>query len=235
MKLIQPLQPAILVKRYKRFLVDVTLADGDPLTIHCPNTGSMLGLTDPGNRVWYSTSDNLNRKYPHTLDLLQLRDGAVVGVNTSRANSLVQEGIETGVIKELAGYETIHPEYTIPGMRTRMDFRLSNGDEHCYVEVKNVTLGEADGQGYFPDAVTTRGQKHLQTLWELRQQGARAVLCFCVQHTGIERVAAAEHIDATYSQLYRQAQENGVEVIAYQARLSPEEMTLAKALLTEKV
>ena len=159
-----PLQPAILLKRYKRFLADVVTPDGRELTLHCPNTGAMTGCAAPGDTVWYSTSDNAKRKYAHTWELTETQQGAVICVNTLRANSLAKEAISAGIIPELSGYNQLKSEVKYGEENSRIDIMLQADDrQNCYIEVKSVTLAEKE-YGYFPDAVTTRGQKHLREL-----------------------------------------------------------------------
>lgn len=211
-----------LLRRYKRFLADVELADGSTLTLHCPNTGSMKNCQSPGSRVWFSTSDNPKRKYPHTWELVENPDAALVGINTGRANGLVMEAVAADRISELRNYDSCRAEVPYGSQNSRIDLLLSSGEERCYVEIKNVSLGLGNGLGVFPDAVTTRGQKHLEELLEMAQSGARAVLLFCVQHTGIDRVAPADEIDPNYGRLLRQAHAGGVEVLAYGAAIEPE-------------
>ncbi len=221
-----PLQKAILVKRYKRFLADVTLEDGSPMTLHCPNTGSMEGCKTSGQPIWFSLSDNPKRKLPGTWEIIQDEQDYLIGVNTNRANHLVEEAIKNGVVKEFAGHSELKREVKLASGKSRLDFQLALGSKQCFIEVKNVTLGKHDGQGFFPDAVTARGTKHLEELIQLKEQGARAVLFFCVQHSGIERVSPAAHIDPKYSQTLLDAVSAGVEVIAYRARLAPTEIAL---------
>jgi len=230
-----PLHPGVLIKRYKRFLADVRLPSGEEITIHCPNTGSMKNCLSEGSACWFSTSDNAKRKYPNTWEIATTPDGDLAGVNTGRANQLVVEAIETGVIEPLQGYETLKTEVRYGEEKSRIDVLLSGGrDRDCYVEVKNVTLrddtGGVTGQGLFPDSVSTRGTKHLRELALMVEQGHRAVLLFCVQHTGIETVSAAAEIDPDYAETLKAVVEKGVEVYAYRARLSPEEIVLAEAL-----
>lgn len=136
MKFSPPLCEAVLVKRYKRFLADVTLAKGEQITLHCPNTGSMQNCQTPGSKVWFSTSDNPARKYAHTLELVEVDAKFLVGVNTARANRLVEEALQLGYINELQGYSHIIAEANLPNRGTRIDFRLENAEETCYVEVK---------------------------------------------------------------------------------------------------
>lgn len=233
MKFEPALESGQLIKRYKRFLADITLPDGNERTIHCANTGAMTGCATPGNRVWYSTSDNPKRKYPNSWELAETSQGHHICVNTARANQLAVEAIEAGVIEELQGYEQLQTEVKYGNENSRIDILLkSENKPKCYIEVKSVTLldEELQGQGYFPDAVTTRGQKHLRELTEMAQTGSRAVLLFTVLHSGIEKVAPALHIDAKYSQLLKIAQEHGVEVLCYKAELSSREIKLVKSL-----
>ncbi|NRF24571.1 DNA/RNA nuclease SfsA [Vibrio coralliilyticus] len=233
MKFDPQLESAILIKRYKRFLADITLPDGSERTIHCANTGAMTGCATAGNTVWYSTSDNPKRKYPNSWELTQTSNGHRICINTARANQLAVEAIEAGVIKELQGYEQLKTEVKYGSENSRIDILLkSQHQPTCYIEVKSVTLldEEKQGQGYFPDAVTTRGQKHLRELTEMAQNGSRAVLLFTVLHSGIEKVSPAHHIDAKYSQLLKSAQEQGVEVLCYKAELSNTEMKLVERI-----
>lgn len=233
MKFEPRLESATLIKRYKRFLADVSLPDGSERTIHCANTGAMTGCADPGNTVWYSTSDNPKRKYPNSWELSETNNGHSICINTARANQLAVEAIQSQVIEELTGYDQLQTEVKYGSENSRIDILLySKNKPSCYIEVKSVTLLDAniEGQGYFPDAVTTRGQKHLRELSEMAQNGSRAVLLFAVLHSGIEKVSAAHHIDATYSQLLKKAQEQGVEVLCYKAELSDSEMRLVKAI-----
>lgn len=232
-----PLQPATLIKRYKRFLADVTLPDGEVKTMHCANTGAMTGCADSGNQVWYSTSDNPKRKYPNSWELSVNPQGDRICINTAKANALVVEALQQQKVSQLQGYDTLRTEVKYGKENSRIDVLLQ--DKHnaslpdCYIEVKSVTLLQPEhgaGRGFFPDAVTTRGQKHLRELIEMVESGHRAVLFFAVLHTGIENVATAHHIDADYSQLLMQAKEAGVEVICYKADISPQQMELSAAI-----
>ncbi len=226
-----PLLGARLVKRYKRFLADVTLDDGTALTAHCPNTGSMLGCHTPGSRVWLSRSDNPKRKYAHTWELVELDGGALVGINTGRSNALVREAIESGVIGELAGYDEIRPEVRYGNENSRVDFLLTGDQVPCYLEVKNVTAAVDEGIALFPDAVSVRGTRHLRELIAtLGDGGQRAVLCFCVQRPDVGEVRPADDIDPDYGRTLREALGAGVEVIAYRAKLSPEAVALAERI-----
>ncbi|WP_462157427.1 DNA/RNA nuclease SfsA [Pseudoalteromonas sp. GB56] len=226
-----PLQRATLLKRYKRFLVDLRHPDGHEFTVHCANTGKMTGCADPGVIAYYSTSDNAKRKYPHSLELSSNTAGDLICVNTALANKVAIEAIEQGVISELAGYDTLLSEVKYGDENSRIDILLQDSNKaNCYIEVKSVTLLEENGRGYFPDAQTLRGQKHLRELMAMKALGHRAVLLFAVLHTGIENVAAADHIDPKYAQLLSEAVQAGVEVLAYKAKVNEQGVTLTHAL-----
>ena len=226
MQLIPELQRGKLIKRYKRFLADIELDNGEMVTIHCPNTGSMKNCQFPEYEVWFSTSDNPKRKYSRTWEIMATPDNHLIGVNTGRANQLAVEAIESGVISELSNYSTIKREVKYGSENSRIDILLSSDEKaDCYIEVKSCTLLE-DGCGYFPDAVTTRGQKHLRELMQVAQSGKRAVLLFVVQHTGIKQVSPAKHIDAKYADLLAEAVSQGVEVFAYGSSISTAAITI---------
>lgn len=215
------LRPARLIKRYKRFLVDVAPGgqnnDETLVTMHVANTGAMTGCATPGDTVWYSQSANAKRKYPHSWEINQTQDGHCICVNTLRANQLVEEALLAGSLIELADYDELSREVKYGLENSRIDFLLqSQGRRQAYIEVKSVTLLD-QGQGYFPDAVSLRGQKHLRELSLLAKQGHRAILLFAVLHSGIDSVTAATHIDPVYAQLLSQAEQAGVEIFAYKA------------------
>lgn len=225
------LSKATFIRRYKRFLADIRLANGDICTIHCPNTGSMLNCLVPESDCWYSLSDNPRRKYSRTWEITTTPQGHRACINTHRANPLVHEAIDNGLITELQGYDTIQPEVRYGVENSRIDFLLSTVEHaQCYVEVKSVTLEGSDGLGFFPDAVSTRGSKHLRELMAMVAQGHRAVLVFCVQHTGIDRVAPADHIDTEYGEILRQAAKAGVELLAYKADVGADEITIRQSI-----
>ena len=231
MKFEPSLQQARLIKRYKRFLADICLPSGEVKTIHCPNTGSMRACLAPESPCWYSVSASKTRKYPETWEIATTPDGFLAGINTHRANGLVAELLSSKGVASLAGYDGMRAEVKYGSENSRIDFLLAaEGLPDCYVEVKNVTLHEGDGMGYFPDAVSSRGAKHLRELMAMVALGHRAVLLFCVQHTGISRVAPADHIDPVYGQLLREAIACGVEVLAYGAHLSAHEIRLVDPL-----
>lgn len=167
----------ILIKRYKRFLADILLPNGEQITLHCPNTGAMTGCATAGDTVWFSTSDNPKRKYAHTWELTQTQAGDFICVNTQRANQLVQEALEKRWIAELAEYQTVLPEQKYGSENSRIDFLLkADNQPDCFVEVKSTTLLTENGLGMFPDAKTERGQKHLRELAAIAESGQQAVI-----------------------------------------------------------
>jgi len=233
MKFASSLQEGILLQRYKRFLADVRLSDGGIITLHCPNTGSMLNCADPGSRVWFSVSANGKRKYPGTWEIVETVAGHRIGINTGRANTLAREAMESGLISSLGHYQRIQSEVPYGVEKSRIDFLLGDsceGAPDCYVEVKSVTLMLEEGNGAFPDAVTARGLKHLRELIQMREQGHRAMLLFCVQHSGIRHVCPADHIHPEYGKLLRVAAGAGVEVVAMGAVFTDDGIALRHQL-----
>jgi sugar fermentation stimulation protein A len=221
------LYPGTLVKRYKRFLADIVLEDGTTVTVHCPNSGSMRGCADPGSRVYISRSSNPGRKFPFTWELVE-SDGFWAGINTGLPNHLVREAIENGTAVELQGYDSIRSEVPY-GEHSRIDLLLESPGQRCFVEVKNVTLVE-NGRALFPDAVTTRGQKHLNELMRVVREGDRGVIFFTVQRGDGTSVSPADSIDPEYGRLLRLAIKNGVEAFAYRALVTPQEIVLTERL-----
>ena len=218
-----------LVRRYQRFLADVETAGG-LVTAHCPNTGSMLGCKDAGMRVWLSPAANPARKLAWTWELVETAPGVIVGVHTGRSNALVREAIDAGAVPELTGYPTLRPERKY-GEGSRIDLLLqAPGRPDCYVEVKNVTAAVEGGVGYFPDAVTARGAKHLRELAAMVAAGHRAVLVFCVQRGDVAEVRPADRIDPAYGRALRDALAAGVEVLALGATVTPQAIALTRRL-----
>jgi sugar fermentation stimulation protein A len=222
-----PLLSGTLIKRYKRFLADILLEDGSTVTVHCPNSGSMKGCANPGSRVYISRSSNPGRKYPFTWELVET-DGFWAGINTALPNHLVRDAIESGTVVELQGYAAIRPEVPY-GEHSRIDLLLESPGRRCFVEVKNVTLVE-NGLALFPDAITTRGQKHLNELMRVVREGDRGVIFFTVQRGDGESVSPADAIDPEYGRLLRLAVQNGVEALAYRALVTPQEIVLNERL-----
>jgi len=230
MKISPAFEEAIFIKRYKRFFADIELSDGSELTIHCANTGSMKNCLSPGQLCWFSRSDNPKRKLPGTLEVITTTGGRLAGVNTARPNKLVVEAIESGVISELQGYDTLRTEVRYGEENSRIDILLEEGESQCFIEVKSVTLEAQGKQARFPDAVTSRGAKHLRELMHVVEQGQRGVLVFCVQLSDIEEVCAAEDIDPLYTQTLAEAIAAGVEVLVYGCRLSVDEIVIDRKL-----
>lgn len=215
-----PLLTGRLIKRYKRFLADVCLDTGKIVTAHCPNSGSMRGCAVPGSRVWISQSDNPRRKLKYTWELIRTEQ-SLIGINTLVPNKLVKTAIENHLISELCGYENIRSEVqTSKG--TRLDLVLEDGaNRRCYVEIKNCTLVE-NGTAMFPDAVTKRGQKHLDELVNLVEAGHRGVIFYLIQRMDAVRFSPAAMIDKVYAQKLLHAQEKGVEIITRDVGISLE-------------
>ena len=227
MKIAPPLFPATFEKRYKRFFADVRTPSGELLTLHCPNTGSMKNCLVEGSPCWYSLSDNPKRKLPGTLEIVTSSQGNLAGVNTSRPNYLVREVIEADLVPELQGYSQIRTEVRYGEEKSRIDLLLEDRSlGQCYVEVKNVTLDMGDGLATFPDAVTSRGTKHLRELTAMVAAGHRAVLFFCVQLTGVQRMEVAAEIDPGYAATLSEAVAAGVEVIAWRASIGADQIVL---------
>lgn len=218
-----------LIRRYKRFLADIQL-EGGVVTAACPNTGSLMGCCEAGNRVWLSESDSAARKYRHTWEIVEVGK-VMVGINTGLPNALVAEAIANGTIKELAGYPTLRREVPYGEERSRVDLVLEGGaGESCWVEVKNVTAAASKGVALFPDCVSERGSRHLRELIRLKSQGLRPVQLYCVQRGDVNEVRPADGIDHEYGRMLREAIAAGVEVLAYRAKVSATEVRLAERI-----
>ncbi len=231
MKFANPLLPGTLIQRYKRFLADVRLDDGATVTATCPNTGSMMGLTTPGSKVWLSESDSPTRKYRHTWELIEAVAGkstTLVGINTNHPNGLVADAISNGTIAELGGYPTLRREVKY-GANSRIDCLLEGGPKGCcYVEVKNVHLMRKPGLAEFPDSKTERGVKHLEELRNMVREGHRAVMVFLIQRGDAKTFDVARDIDPAYGAAFAKALAGGVEMFSYRCKLSPKEIKIDK-------
>lgn len=213
----------ILLKRYKRFLADIKLDSGEIVTAHCANSGSMLGLQDEGNQVWLSPATNPKAKLNYKWEIVKAQD-AMVGINTSLPNKLVEDAILDGTITELQGYDNLRREMKY-GQNSRIDLFLSGSTEgkpDCYVEVKSVTLSRKKGIGEFPDAVTSRGTKHLHELAQMVEQGQRSVMLYLAQRSDVDTFKIASDIDPTYADALKVAKDKGVEAYCYKCEISPE-------------
>lgn len=227
MRFSTPLIPAILMRRYQRFLVDVQLADGRVVTAHCPNTGSMLSCSAPGSPVYLSDSNNLQRKYPYSLEMV-LANNIWVGVNTSRTNAIVADAIKEGHVPELP-----HPDRIKKEVRTspacRLDLAVFHGSTPTFVEIKSCTWVDG-GWAMFPDAVTARGTKHLLELRDLVHRGYKCAVFFLVQRSDAVGFRPADRIDPLYARTLREAHDDGVVLLTYQAAVSPESIRITNPL-----
>ena len=249
MRFKSPLERGTLIRRYKRFLADVLLADGSETTIHVPNPGAMLGLTDPGLPVWMSRSPDPKRKLPLTLEMIDLPGAGLVGVNTMNPNRIAELAIAEGMVPELAGYPILRREVRYDE-NSRIDILLSpsphgeGGDGEAgdgwgglmpdrpsaWVEIKNVHFSRTPGLAEFPDCRTERGVKHLHALERVVETGGRAVMLFVLQRMDCTAFATADDIDKAYGPALRHAASQGVEVLCYSCHLTPEAIRLDRAL-----
>ncbi|AXT35157.1 DNA/RNA nuclease SfsA [Phaeobacter sp. LSS9] len=222
-----PLLPAMLIRRYKRFLADCQLPDGREVTAHCANPGSMLGLAEPGSPIWLEPNDDPKKKLKYGWRLVEVAGGALVGVDTSVPNRALKSALEAGEIPALAQYATVRAEVKY-AEKSRIDFLLSQpGLPDCYVEVKSVTLSRRPGLAEFPDSVTARGAKHLGNLADMCRAGHRAVLLYLVQREDCDRFEIARDIDPTYAAAWDAAAAAGVERLVIGTRISPQGVEIA--------
>jgi sugar fermentation stimulation protein A len=228
-----PLVRGTLVRRYKRFLSDVTLDGGETVTAHVANPGSMIGLAEPGSEVWLSPNTNPKAKLAWRWELVRI-DGHLVGVNTAHPNRLIEEAIAAGAIAELAGYAVCRREVRY-GVNSRIDLLLEDdGRPPCYVEIKNVNLRRGlagrETAAEFPDAVTKRGAKHLVELGEMVASGARAVMLYLVQRGDCDHFRIAEDIDPAYAAALTAARARGVETLCYACDMRLDGIGVAKPM-----
>ena len=223
-----PLLPGILVKRYNRFIADITLANGRTISAHCPNSGSMQACCEAGRPVYVSFHDNPKRKLKYTWELIEM-PASIVGINTLIPNRLVATSIQAGLIPELEGYDSISREVKTSG-NTRLDILLRKGKKNrCYVEIKNCTLVE-DGVASFPDAVTSRGLKHLLELESLASEGFRCVIFYVIQRMDASTFRPADHIDPAYGRELRRALKHGVEILVYDTQIDLDAIRLNRKI-----
>jgi sugar fermentation stimulation protein A len=230
MRFASELIPATLLRRYKRFLADVEMADGRTMTVHVANPGAMTGLQATGARVWLSKSPNAARKLPYSWELIEADFGGgseLVGVNTAHPNTIVAEALAAGALPQLAGYDSVRREVKY-GKASRIDFLLEHpGRPPCYLEVKNVHLMRRQGLAEFPDSVTARGARHLDELAAMVASGARAVMLYVIQIGSATSLALARDIDPAYGRAFDRAREAGVEAMAFTCRIGQDGITLA--------
>lgn len=218
-----PLTDATLIRRYKRFLFDATLPDGRNITGSCPNTGSMLGLTDPGSRIWMSQHDSKTRKYNYALELVEA-DGVIVGINTGLPNKIVEEAIGADKIEPLSGYQDLRREQKY-GKNSRIDILLTDPSRpDAYVEVKNVHFMRHQGLAEFPDSPTSRGAKHLEEMGDMVEAGHRAVMVYLIQRPDCETLKICRDLDSNYATAFDRAMKRGVEALAVRCHISPKEI-----------
>lgn len=229
MKFTMPVVPGIILKRYKRFLADVKIAEGEAVTAHVANTGSMATCWEEGWPVVLTRHDNPRRKLKYSLEMTS-NGKSWIGVNTSITSKLAVEAIQNGSISELQGYQVIRPEASVGNSRIDLLLESEAPRERCYVEIKNVTLRDKEGEASFPDAVTLRGQKHLRELTRLKKKGLRAVMLYVIQREDVSVFAPAWERDPEYCRLLAEAIKAGVEVLPYQCSLKPTEIMIKKPL-----
>ncbi len=227
MKFTKSLIKGKLIKRYKRFFLDVKL-NKEIVTAHCPNTGSMQGLLDEGNDVYLLPNNDPKRKLKYGLEIIKSRKN-LVGVNTHMANKIVHHGLKNNLIKELKNSEIIKPEVFF-NKETRFDFFVEKSKQKSFIEVKNVTLFREKNIAEFPDAVTSRGSKHLLTLIDAIKKGYKAYLLFLVQIQNMEYFKIAKDIDNEYYNNYLIAKKAGVKFLAYRCKISSEKICVEKKL-----
>lgn len=222
-----PLQPGRLIRRYKRFLSDIRLDDGTDITAHCANPGAMLGLKEPGLRVWVEPNNDPKRKLKYAWRLVEFDDGHWAGIDTAVPNRIVREALLARAVPELAAYGGVRPEVRY-GEKSRVDFLLTEpGLPDAYVEVKNVHLRRDGDWAEFPDSVTTRGARHLRDLSAMVAQGHRAAMLYVVQRTDCTRLKMAEDLDPAYAAAFEEARAGGVEMLCCGCDISPREVRLA--------
>ena len=216
-----------LVKRYKRFFVDVKI-DNKTVTAHCPNTGSMIGLLEKGNKVWLSKTDNPKRKLKYTLQVIQ-SNGSKVGVNTHLTNKIALDAIYKSKIQKFKNYNFVKQEINF-GNNTRFDLLLIKKNKKIFIEVKNVTLSRQKGIAEFPDAITLRGQKHIQELLKAKKQGYNIYLLFVIQRDDCNELKIAKDIDPKYCELLTKAVKKNLNILCYDCKFSTKGIKLNRKI-----
>ena len=223
MKFKERLLQGTLIKRYKRFFVDIKYKN-KTITGHCPNTGSMMGLLNKGNKIWFSRSDNLSRKLKYTLEIIEVGK-KMIGINTLLTNKIVFEALSQKRIKNFVKFNNIKPEVKFSD-KTRFDFLISDNKEKCFLEVKNVTLSRKDEIAEFPDAITSRWAKHLKELIIAKQRGFESYILYLIQREDCKSFRIAKDIDEDYKIAFDKALKKGVKIICYDCKISSEEIRL---------
>ena len=231
MKFNKNLLQGTLIKRYKRFFADINYK-GKIITAHCPNSGSMMGLLNKGNKVWFSLSDNPKRKLKYTLEIIEVKNKKV-GINTLLTNKIVFEALDNKKIAPLIKFKNIKREVKFSD-NTRFDFLLSNDQEKCFLEVKNVTLVRSDFDAEFPDAITSRGTKHLKELIIAKKKGYQSYMLYLIQREGCKSFKIAHDIDQEYKTTFDKALKKGVKILCYDCKLTNEEIILNNRINYEK-
>ena len=227
MKFKEKLLQGTLIKRYKRFFVDIKYKN-KTITAHCPNTGSMLGLLKQNNKVWFSKSQNTNRKLKYSLQIIEVEKKRV-GINTHLTNKIVLEALNKKKIHSLSNFDSIKTEAKFSN-NTRFDFFLSNDKEQCFLEVKNVTLLRNNKIAEFPDSITSRGNKHLNELISAKKKGNHSYILFLIQREDCNIFKIADDIDKEYKITFNKALKNGVKVLCYDCKVTSEEIKLNKQI-----
>ena len=227
MKFKELLSQGTLINRYKRFFVDIKYKN-KIITAHCPNTGSMLGLLNVDNKVWFSKSNNPKRKLKYTLEIIEV-DNKKIGINTLLTNKIVLDALQNKKIKKLTKFTSIKTEVKFSD-NTRFDFLLSNNKEKCFLEVKNVTLFRKNNIAEFPDAITSRGTKHLIELIKAKKKGYQSYILYLIQRSGCDSFKIAKDIDKKYEITFNKALMSGVKILCYDCKLNNEEIKLNKLI-----
>ena len=231
MKFKEPLLEGALIKRYKRFFVDIKY-NNRTITAHCPNSGSMMGLLDKNNKVWFSKSNNPKRKLNYTLEIIEVKK-KLVGINTMLTNKIVLEALNEKKIEDLSKFDNIKTEVKFSD-NTRFDFLISNETEKCFLEVKNVTLLRENEAAEFPDAITSRGTKHLKELIHAKKKGYQSCILFLIQRSDCETFKIAKDIDKEYMSIFIEALKSNVKILCYDCKLTNKEIKLNKQIKYEQ-
>jgi len=231
MKFKERLLQGILIKRYKRFFVDIKYQN-KTLTAHCPNSGSMMGLLNPGNVVWFTQSNDPKRKLKYTLQMITINE-KLVGINTHLTNKIVLEALKKKKIKSLIRFTDIKSEVKFSN-NTRFDFLISNSKEKCFLEVKNVTLVRQNNIAEFPDAITSRGTKHLRELIKAKKNGYKSCILYLLQREDCKFLKIAKDIDTKYKNTFDTALKSGVKILCYDCKLNNEEIRINNQIYYEK-